>query len=99
MTTKNLFAENKRMIRFMMEKGVILPGSICEEQFWLLIEISSVHSKKVINAMRDHLVSGISRKEVCERYNVNNGYLSISIGRLNHTHNIVRNLMMYYNDD
>ncbi|ELD0440799.1 transcriptional regulator [Escherichia coli] len=57
-------------------------GSLSNEQFDLLMELSSIHSPKVILAMRDHLVKGDLRKVVCERYNVNAGYLSVCIGRL-----------------
>ncbi|MFN2852357.1 PapB/FocB family fimbrial expression transcriptional regulator [Escherichia coli] len=57
-------------------------GSLSDEQFDLLIELSSIHSQKVILAMRDHLVKGDLRKVVCQRYNVNAGYLSVCIGRL-----------------
>lgn len=36
----------------------IKPGSICDEQFELLVELSPVYSKKSIKAMRDYLVLG-----------------------------------------
>ncbi|MED0084236.1 PapB/FocB family fimbrial expression transcriptional regulator [Escherichia coli] len=93
----NSVSEDVRL-NIMVKKGGVLPGAIEEEHFWLLMEILPIHSKKIINAMRDHLVSGISRKEVCEKHSVNNGYLSISIARLNYTHQIVRNMMNYYKD-
>ncbi|EPH5171905.1 F1845 fimbrial adhesin operon transcriptional regulator DaaA, partial [Escherichia coli] len=34
------------------------PGKMSESQFWLLAEISPVHSEKVLNALRDFLVLG-----------------------------------------
>ena len=92
---KYYFPEDVRL-NVMRKKGGILPGSINEEHFWLLIEILPIHSRKVICAMREHLVYGVSRKEVCAKYEVNNGYLSISISRLNYTHQIVRHMMQYY---
>ncbi|HBA6525775.1 TPA: PapB/FocB family fimbrial expression transcriptional regulator [Escherichia coli] len=85
-------------LNIMVKKGEVLPGTIEGEHFWLLMEILPIHSKKIINAMHDHLVFGISRKEVCEKYSVNNGYLSISIAKLNYTHQIVRNMIHYYKD-
>ncbi|WP_126696884.1 PapB/FocB family fimbrial expression transcriptional regulator [Escherichia coli] len=85
-------------LNIMVKKGAVLPGTIEGEHFWLLMEILPIHSKKIINAMRDHLVFGISRKEVCEKYSINNGYLSISIAKLNYTHQIVRNMIHYYKD-
>lgn len=75
----------------------IKPGSICDEQFELLVELSPVYSKKSIKAMRDYLVLGKKRKEVCEQHNVSNGYLSISLGKIYYTHNLVHYLIQFYN--
>ncbi|MGY0160834.1 adhesin biosynthesis transcription regulatory family protein [Edwardsiella tarda] len=55
------------------------PGEVTEEQFRLLIDISSIRSTKVILALRDYFVLGHSRKLICERNHVNPGYLSIKI--------------------
>ncbi|WP_374704864.1 PapB/FocB family fimbrial expression transcriptional regulator [Escherichia coli] len=41
--------------------GILLPGEVSERHFWLLIEISGMHSEKVINALREHLVMGYIR--------------------------------------
>ncbi|MFU1806299.1 PapB/FocB family fimbrial expression transcriptional regulator, partial [Enterococcus faecium] len=49
---------------------------MAHDQFEALIEISSIHSHKVIPALYDHLVKGIPRKEVCQQHGVNAGYLS-----------------------
>ncbi|EOY1446831.1 adhesin biosynthesis transcription regulatory family protein [Escherichia albertii] len=101
MSLYNMYNENSSSMNatfnLMIKKGGVLPGSIDEDHFWLLMEILPFHSKKIINAMRDHLVSGLSRKEVCKKYGVNNGYLSISISRLNYAHNIIRHMIHYYN--
>ena len=51
-------------------------GSVSEEQFQLLIEISSLRSEKVINALRAYFVFGYTRSEACVLFNVNSGYLS-----------------------
>ncbi|ELB3392106.1 TPA: transcriptional regulator, partial [Escherichia coli] len=59
-----------------IRESVLLPGSMSEMHFFLLIGISSIHSDRVILAMKDYLVGGHSRKEVCEKYQMNNGYFS-----------------------
>lgn len=69
---------------------------MAHEQFEALIEISSIHSHKVIPALYDHLVKGISRKEVCQQHGVNAGYLSICIKRLAHVERIVSSLVRFY---
>ncbi|WNU18213.1 adhesin biosynthesis transcription regulatory family protein [Escherichia coli] len=65
-----------------IRESVLLPGSMSEMHFFLLIGISSIHSDRVILAMKDYLVGGHSRKEVCEKYQMNNGYFSTTLGRL-----------------
>lgn len=37
-----------------------VPGSLSDTCFWLLIEVSPIHSEKVIQGLRDYLVLGIS---------------------------------------
>lgn len=69
---------------------------MAHEQFEALIEISSIHSHKVIPALYDHLVKGIPRKEVCQQHGVNAGYLSICIKRLARVERIVSALVKFY---
>ena len=71
-------------------------GELPEKQFWLLTEISPIHSEKVINALRDHLVLGYGRKEACERHNVSLSYFSIAFKRMMHVSRIVSSLTSYY---
>lgn len=55
-------------------------SALCLKCIFLLIGISSIHSDRVILAMKDYLVGGHSRKEVCEKYQMNNGYFSTTLG-------------------
>lgn len=73
-------------------KGRCLSG----KQFELLVELSSIHSKKVILALRDHLVLGKTRKEVCAQYGVSAGYLSLCIRRLLIVEKVVSRLAGFY---
>ncbi|ENY3616482.1 PapB/FocB family fimbrial expression transcriptional regulator [Escherichia coli O8:H49] len=77
---------------------VLLPGNVPEEQFWLLIDISPIHSEKVIIALLDYFVRGKSRKDICELHHINNGYLSTSIARLNQINYIAKQLASYYSN-
>ncbi|EHL2886984.1 hypothetical protein KDH02_004789, partial [Salmonella enterica] len=54
-------------------------GMMTEEQFTMLIDISSIRSTKVIQALKDYFVIGKKRGVICELHNVNQGYLSIKI--------------------
>lgn len=73
-----------------------MPGQVHEIHFWLLVEISPVYSDKVIQALRDFLVLGFTRKESCERHNVSPGYLSTTLGRIQRISKSVSQMMSYY---
>lgn len=61
----------------------LYPGYVEKDLFWFIIDISVIRSDKMINALHDHLVEGYTRSEVCDRYNVNPGYLSVKIKEIN----------------
>ncbi|EFP5537009.1 TPA: S/F1C fimbrial major subunit operon transcriptional regulator, partial [Escherichia coli] len=42
--------------------------------------------------------SGHSRKDVCEKYQMNNGYFSTTLGRLTRLNVLVARLAPYYTD-
>ncbi|HCP1359051.1 TPA: transcriptional regulator [Escherichia coli] len=88
-------AHYQRNASTVVRKGYV-KGLLSDEQFDLLVEISSIHSPKVIMAMRDHLVKGDLRKIVCERYSVNAGYLSVCISRLLRIERGVSKLVRFY---
>ena len=77
---------------------MLIPGFVSEVAFDLLIELSSVHSIKIINALHDYLVLGDDRKIACERYGANSSYFSIALGRLFRTNQIVSQLASYYGE-
>ena len=76
--------------------GWLIPGEVPETQFWLLVGISSMHSKKMISALMDYLVNGISRKDACNLHKVNSGHFSIGLGRLQNISHSVSKLSEYY---
>ncbi len=83
-----------------IRESVLLLGSMSEMHFFfLLIGISSIHSDRVILAMKDYLVGGHSRKEVCEKYQMNNGYFSTTLGRLIRLNALAARLAPYYTDE
>lgn len=77
----------------------LIPGKVSEHLFDILIELSGIHSKKIINALRDHLVSGEARKISCERYGASTSYFSVALGRLFHVGQLVSRLVPYYYND
>ncbi|EBS3611290.1 TPA: adhesin biosynthesis transcription regulatory family protein [Salmonella enterica subsp. enterica serovar Eastbourne] len=80
-------------------KCSLAPGNMPESQFWLLVEISPLHSEKVINALRDFLVLGYTRRETCERHDVSQGYFSGALARVQRTHQTVNRLVPFYSPE
>lgn len=77
---------------------VLLPGTISEMHFHLLVSISSIHSYKAILAMKEYLVDGVPRKEACAKYSLNNGYFSVTISKLIRVNDLAARLSIYYKD-
>ncbi|EEV0101563.1 transcriptional regulator [Escherichia coli] len=85
--------------KFIMYPGkvdTLISGDVSEDKFWLLIEISPIQSQKVICALYDYLVVGASRKVVCEKHRVNNGYITRCMQRLIHIDRIAELLSSHY---
>ncbi|WP_045438152.1 PapB/FocB family fimbrial expression transcriptional regulator [Citrobacter sp. S-77] len=74
------------------------PGTVEQEHFSLLINISSIRSRKVIHALEDYFVNGVKRKIICERYNVNPGYLSLKIREIQSVSSMVYRALPFYID-
>lgn len=76
--------------------GLFSQGTVNKDMFFILIDISSVRSEKVINALTDFFVYGYSRNKVCEKYNVNQGYLSVKIKELQLLGRKIKDIIPYY---
>ncbi|HCQ9025205.1 TPA: adhesin biosynthesis transcription regulatory family protein [Escherichia coli] len=76
--------------------GGLLAGKMSEGQFWLLAEISPIHSERIINALRDFLVYGYSKREASERNDVSQGYFSNALGRFQKVNHTVSRLAPFY---
>ena len=81
-----------------IKSRILIPGCVSKSVFDLLVELSSIHSKKIINALHDYLVLGVDRKIACGRYGASISYFSIALGRIFHTNQIVSQLIYYYQD-
>ncbi|EET9655603.1 transcriptional regulator [Escherichia coli] len=88
---------SSRFIMCPRKSDTLISGEVSEDKFWLLIELSPIQSHKVICALYDYLVAGASRKVVCERHNVNNGYITRCMQKLTHIDRVVKILSSHYN--
>ena len=58
---------------------MLTAGTVSEELFFHLIKMSSIRSAKAIKALHDFFVHGHPRVDVCNRYMVSQGFLSLKI--------------------
>lgn len=77
-------------------KSQITAGSLSGEHFRKLIDISTIHSDKVIQALEDYCVNGYDRKSACDKYKVSQGYFSISLRKLQKLNDSIAELITYY---
>ncbi|EOT6108852.1 PapB/FocB family fimbrial expression transcriptional regulator, partial [Escherichia coli] len=54
--------KEREKYEFRVKNISLIPGKMPEDFFEILIELSAIHSQKIINALRDYLVSGDTRK-------------------------------------
>lgn len=90
------FIRKRRNHIYSVRKNFLTTGQVPDDVFWLLIEISAIRSEKLIQALYDHLVHGTPRKSICERYGVNNGYISTSLSRLEKVNHMVMQLIPHH---
>lgn len=82
---------------FLEKKNHILPsGSVSGDEFWYLIELTSIRSDKTIRALYDYFVLNRPRTHCCDKHSVGNGYFGACISRFEHVIHVVNTLLNYY---
>lgn len=66
------------------------------EQFHLLLQLTSIRSDGMISACRSVLVDGLTQKAAAALHGVNEGQLSRRLGALRDSGEIVRRLSRFY---
>lgn len=87
---------NDAVLRIRIKQGVLVPGKITGDQFCLLVEMSSIRSEKMVQALQEYLVQGKSRILICENYNLGSSHFSISLDRLQRLSYLASQLSRYY---
>ncbi|EFH7299915.1 TPA: PapB/FocB family fimbrial expression transcriptional regulator [Escherichia coli] len=90
-----LHGEQRQLFLSKKKKSLVI-GKVPEDIFWLLVEMSAIRSQNIIKALYDHLVLGDSRKVICERHNVNNGYVSTSLSRLERMNEMINEIIPHH---
>lgn len=87
---------HKKNFDFLSGEHYRQAGSMSVEHFRHLVEISSINSRKVICALEDFFVNGMTRKDACDKHKVAQGYFSISMRKFIKVNNTVSHLTRYY---
>ena len=97
MQQKDVYFHGEQRQLFISKKNKRLAiGKVPEDIFWLLVEMSAIRSQNIIKALYDHLVLGDPRKVICERHNVNNGYISTSLSRLERMNEMINEMIPHH---
>lgn len=74
----------------------LMAGDMCEEHYQMLIELSKIRSKKITAALKEYLVNGKARGEICEQYDVDPGNFSRKLAELQTLSKKIVTLYPYY---
>lgn len=89
--------QQSRQNSFLEKKNHILPsGSMSDDEFWCLIELTPIRSDKIIRALHDYFVLNCSRSSCCGKHGISNGYFGACITRFEHVIQVVNALFNYY---
>ncbi|MFP2396986.1 PapB/FocB family fimbrial expression transcriptional regulator [Citrobacter braakii] len=76
-------------------QGTLHPGLVDIRHLRLLITLCSISSPRMVMALEDVLVSGLSRREACERNGVSQSHVSVKLRRLQDVNQIVLRIYPY----
>lgn len=79
--------------------GVLHPGVVDIRHLRLLLTLCSISNPGMVMALEDVLVSGLSRREACERNRVSQSHLSVKLRRLQDVNQMVLRIYPYVRDE
>lgn len=74
----------------------LVPGKVPSEQFELLLAGTDIRGPKVGEALRLHLVEGLTPKEACEQTGANRGQFSLRLKAVHEENQRVVRLLKFY---
>lgn len=69
--------------------GTLRPGLVDIRHLRLLLMLDSISNPRMVMALEDVLVSGLPRREACERSGVSQSHLSVKLRRLQDVNQMV----------
>ena len=79
-----------------VEGHSLTPGAVPEEQFALLLAGTSIRGVAVIEALREHLLTGLTPKLACEKHAVNPSQFSLRLKAIQAESERVAQLSKFY---
>jgi hypothetical protein len=75
---------------------VLKPGKVDAEHFELLLSDTRTSGEKVIAALRDHLVNGLSAKEATDKHGVSTSQFYNRLKGIQDKHAFIRDVLKFY---
>ncbi|WP_153785368.1 PapB/FocB family fimbrial expression transcriptional regulator [Pseudomonas sp. EMN2] len=79
-----------------MDVHNLAPGKVPAEQFDLLLAGTDIRGLRVAEALRLHLVDGLTPKEACEQTRANRGQFSLRLKAIHEENQRVIQLIKFY---
>ncbi|MBJ9240222.1 transcriptional regulator [Citrobacter braakii] len=79
--------------------GNLQPGMVDIRHLRLLLVLCSISNPRMVLALEEVLVNGVSRREACERNGVSQSHLSVKYRRLQDVNQIVLRIYPYVQDE
>jgi len=79
-----------------IDTAKLVPGTVDPRHFDLLLGGTSIRGEKVIEALRDHLVTGLTATAAWEKHAVNKSQFSRRLAVLSAAHQRAANLSEFY---
>jgi hypothetical protein len=79
-----------------VDAQTLMPGKVDEEHFELLLSDTKFSGKKVIPALRDHLVRGLTAKEATEKHGVTTSQFYNRLKGIQDKHAFILKALKFY---
>ncbi|HCR3450547.1 TPA: transcriptional regulator [Citrobacter werkmanii] len=76
--------------------GNLYKGTVSQEKFNLLIDISNIYSERIVRALELYLVRGLDRTQACEVAGISKSCFSVKLRRIQDVSRTVVRLYRWY---
>jgi hypothetical protein len=84
------------VLQMAVDAQTLIPGKVEEEHFELLLSDTKFSGKKVIPALRDHLVHGLTAKEATDKHGVTTSQFYNRLKGIQDKHAFILKALKFY---